>query len=324
MDQSARRMVPFALLVLLPIGVLAAAIAGQVSSPSATTTAPPTTTTPTSAAQWVANLLATTARAGSAHFTYSHVTASPNPVLRGTIAGSGAVNFTAGTVRVSEVDQQVEFVQSGGLFLPHTGQQPPQNEVLPARSVAQPSRNAVSMIGVGKVAYQSVNGSNGSNGLNGAWMRIGLSRDPRAQLGLQYAVNASVALSGLEGLQPVASVHTLGTARLDGLETTRYLVTNAPLCGRSSNAPGSETLGPTTVWVDSRGRLAQARWTVSTSGTLPSAPTAVFPFGPSKTTATLTFSRFGAPVTITAPRQVVNPGGSSKSFVIRARCAGTM
>ncbi len=311
-------MVPFVLLALLLIGVLSAALAGQLSSPSVTTTPPLTTTARSSAAQWVANLLATTARAGSAHFTYSHVTASPNPALRGTITGSGAVNFTAGTVRVSEVDQQVQFVQSGGLFQPHTGQQPSQNEVLPARTVAQPSRNTISMIGVGKATYQSV------NGLTGAWMRMALPRDPRAQLGLQYAVNVSVALSGLAGLQPVASVHALGMARLDGETTTRYLVTNAPLCGQSANAPGPETLGPTTVWVDSHGRLVQTRWTVSTSGTLPSAPTAVFPLGPAKTTATLTFSRFGAPVTITTPRRVVNPGGSSKSFVIRAHCAGTM
>jgi hypothetical protein len=320
MDQSARRIVPFALLVLLLIGVLSAALAGQLSSPTTTptTTAPLTTTAPSSAAKWVAKLLATTARAGSAHFTYSHVTSSPNPDLRGTITGSGAVNFTAGTVEVSEVDQQVELVPSGGLFQPHAGQQPSQNEVLPARAVAQPSRNTISMIGVGKATYQ------GANGVNGDWMRLALPRDPRAQLGLQYAVNASVALSGLTGLQPVASVHALGTARLDGVATTRYLVTNAPLCGRSSNGPGLETLGPTTVWVDSHGRLEQARWTASTSGTLPSAPTAVFPLGPSKTTATLTFSRFGLPVTITAPRRVVNPGGSSKSFLIRAHCAGTM
>ncbi len=209
MDQSVRRIVPFALLALLLTGVLSAALAGQLSSPSArasaTTTAPPTS----SAAKWVANLLATTARAGSAHFAYVHVTASPNPVVRGTITGSGAVNFTAGTVRVNEVEQQVELVPRGGLFQPHTGQQPPQNEVVPARTAEQPSRSAVSMIGVGRTTYESMSGSNGD------WLRLALPRNPRAQLGLQYAVNASVALGGLEGLEPIAAVHAVGRATLE-------------------------------------------------------------------------------------------------------------
>ncbi len=315
MASNTRRAIPLALLVLLLLGTLAAAIAGQVSSPSGTTSAPSTS----SAAKWVSNLLMTTARARTAHLAYAHVTASPNPILRGTITGSGAVNFGAGTVRVNEVEQQVEVVPRSGLFQPHSGQQPPQNVIEPARSIERPSRNAISMIGIGKTAYQSM------NVLNGAWLRMTIARDPRAQLGLEYAANASVALGGLEGLEPIAAVQTLGPAELDGVATTRYLVTNTPaLCGRSSNAADVQTQGPTTVWVDHDGRLVQARWTVSTSGTVPPAPSAVFGLGPTKTTATLTFSRFGAPVTITAPRRIINPGGSSKSFIIRSRCTGTM
>ncbi len=298
MASNARRGVPFALLALLLLGTLAAAMAGQVSSPSATATAPSTS----SPAKWAANLLMTTARAGSAHFAYSHVTASPNPTFRGTITGSGAINFRAGTVRVNELEQQ----------------QPPQNVIEPARAIERPSRNVISMIGVGKAAYQSI------NGLNGPWLRMAIARDPRAQLGLEYAANASVALGGLEGLEPIASVQTLGPANLDGVATTRYLVTNAPvLCGRSDTAD-LQKQGPTTVWVDHDGRLVQARWTVATGGTLPAAPSAVFGLGPAKTTATLTFSRFGSPVTIAAPRRIINPAGSSTSFIIGRHCTGTM
>ena len=309
----ARRVIPWILLGLLGLGAVAAAAIGQVRSPSAAT-AP----AGSSAAQWVATLLATTTDAGTAHFTYSHVTTSPDPQLRGSITGSGEVDFTAGSVQVTEVEQQTEIVPAGGLLQPRAGQ--PQNVVEPARGVARKVRNVTKMVGVGTAMYQNVFGNR--------WVRMGITRDPHAQLGLQLAANASVALAGLDGVQPVASVRKLGPATLDGVATTRYLVTDhAPQpCAGSDQATSAalerlERQNPTTVWVDGRGRLVQARYSISTAGSLPKGPTALFaPLGPATTTATLTFTQFSAPVTITAPSTAITPGGSATGFAIGHAC----
>ena len=162
-------------------------------------------------------------------------------------------------------------------------------------------------------------------------MKLPLPRDPHVALGLELAANASVALAGLEGIEPVASVRKLGPASVHGAATTRYLVTDAPLrsCGHTGIPASAEAQGPTTVWVDHAGRLVRARFTVSSSGYLPPAARdlpgfATFPRGPTTTTATLTFAHFGAPVTIVAPR--LGPplqGGSSVGFAIATRnCTG--
>lgn len=65
-----RRLVPWVLLGLVGLATAAAAALGAAAA-----------------------VLAATAQAGTAHFSYSHVTASPNPVLRGTLSGSGVVDF---------------------------------------------------------------------------------------------------------------------------------------------------------------------------------------------------------------------------------------
>ena len=122
-----RRLVPWALLGLLVVGATVGAVLGQAAAPSASTVAAAPARTP---AQWVRALLAATARAGSARFSYMHVTDSPNPVLRNTVAGSGAVDFTTGAVQVAEVERQ-RVSSTAGLLLPHTT--PAQNTVAPAR-----------------------------------------------------------------------------------------------------------------------------------------------------------------------------------------------
>ena len=120
----------------------------------------------------------------------------------------------------------------------------------------------------------------------------------------------------------------LGPAGVDGVGTTRYLVTDATLqpCTHTAIPASVETQGPTTVWVDHKGRLVQARFTLSTGGdVLPSSPAvpgfANVPRGATTTTATLTFARFGAPVTIVAPPLTPTEGGSSVGFAHRHRAA---
>lgn len=289
---------------------------GQAAAPHASTVSPAPARAP---AQWLRAVLAATARAGSARFTYWHVTESPNPVLRSSIAGSGAVDFTTGAVQVAEVERQ-GVTSPAGLVPPHTTP-PALNTVAPARQAVAPLNNVVETIAIGKAVYQD---------LGGRWMKLPLPRDPHVALGLELAANASVALYGLEGIEPVVSVRRLGSARVDGVATTRYLVRDAPPrpCGHTRIPAPAETQGATTVWVDHAERLVRAQVTVSSSGYLPPAARAFrgfasLPRGATSTTATLTFAHFGGPVTIVAPPLTPLQGGSSVGFAISTySCTG--
>src|SRR5271168_4969549 len=99
-----RRLAPWLLLAVLVAGTAAAAALGIAQKPSS-----PTST----ASQWVAGVLASTERAASAHFSYTHVTSSPNPDLRGSLSGHGVVDFTTSDVRVTEVDHDITFTSTG-------------------------------------------------------------------------------------------------------------------------------------------------------------------------------------------------------------------
>jgi CHASE1-domain containing sensor protein len=73
-----RRFVPWALLGLVAALAGLAAAVGATSAPRAPSVLP---------TAWVANLLATTARAGTAHFSYSSVSASRSAFFAGSTSG---------------------------------------------------------------------------------------------------------------------------------------------------------------------------------------------------------------------------------------------
>jgi hypothetical protein len=308
------------LLCLLTIGVLTAAIAGQVGSQAGPATASAMTSSP---GRWVSQLLSATARAGSAHFAYTEATTSSNPLLSSTVSGAGVVDFPAGRVRVHEVEQhvvqQVVPGPTSAVALPHTQASHPEpvNVLAPAGAGTHEEHDAIDMVGLGKLDYERL------GGLDSRWLSMGDLRDPHAQLGLEFVGDAAVALGGLEGTQPVAAVQRGGHGLVDGTVTTRYLVTNAPPgCEeKTTNIRIPAVRGATAVWVDDEGRLVRARYTFSY--TLPQDPAKAFPSGTTKTTATLTFSRFGAPVAITTPSPLMTAPGSSKSFALRLKCAGS-
>jgi hypothetical protein len=91
-NRMVRRLLPWALVALVGVGSGLGAAFEVASAPQ---------TTPV---QWVANVLSATAEAGSAHFTYSSITTSTNPVLESRVIGRGLVDFTSGGVRVAEMD----------------------------------------------------------------------------------------------------------------------------------------------------------------------------------------------------------------------------
>ena len=280
-----RRLVPWVLLGLVGLAIAAAAALGAAGSPAAPGVTP---------AQWVAAVLATTAQAGTAHFSYSHVTASPNPDLRGSLSGSGVVDFSQRNVRVTEVDHQVE-VEGGpaGLTRP----------VLTTTSDEE--------IVIGGVMYSRLSPDAFGAQITEAdfpFTKVSVPRQPRAELGLSFALDAGAGLGDLEGIEPVVAVRDLGPSSVDGQATTRYLVQNAPVhaCPSVRKIAVVTTEAPSVIWVDGRGRLVQARSSSRFNGVLPAAARklpgfAQFPTGPSATTDILTFSSFGAPVHITPP-----------------------
>ena len=91
-------MVPWVLVSLVALGAAAGAGLGIAHG-----------TAPEAPSQWVVAVLATTERAGTARFSYTHVTSSPDADLRGSLSGNGEVNFVTGDARVTEVDHQTSF-----------------------------------------------------------------------------------------------------------------------------------------------------------------------------------------------------------------------
>ena len=250
-------------------------------------------------------MLAATEKAGSARFFYTHVTSSPNPDLRGTLSGHGVVNFANGDVRVTEIDHDITFTS--------TGNQP----LHPA-----PSTTTEDAIVVGGTVYQA----NPIPGLafTEKYSVLAFPALARSQRGLSLALNAAVALDALHETYAVASLTDLGPAEVDGVATTKYEVGYAPLhvCA-PHQAPQTLTQHPSSVWIDSAGRLVQVRSTLYFSGRLPHgrklpAALAGFPQGPVTTVATLTFSEFGKPVHVAAPppSAILPEDGTSTGFAI--------
>jgi hypothetical protein len=294
---------------LLGLGVVAGAAIGAAGSPPP---GPPAQSSGPAPAAWVAHLLATTAEAGTAHFAYTHVTTSPVPDLRGSLSGSGAVDFGRGNVEVTEVDHQIELEANGQA---------------PSRAV--PVTSTTEQIGIGSTVYRRF--PVGRPG-NPSWMKLPFPRQADSQLGLSTALNAAVALDALVGPDPVVGVRDEGPSMVDGVAATKYVVTTAPpsTCSSTRATAPKVAQRPSTVWVDGQGRLLQVRSSEYDRG-FPAAVVrripalAGFPTGPTVTTATLTFSAFGAPVQIAAPppSALVQSGSSTGSAVITLKSCGS-
>lgn len=106
-----RRSAPWALLLLIALGVGLGAALGAAGSPG---TAGP------SGEQWVARVLAATKAAGTAHLDDTQVSTSPDPDLRGSSAGTGAIDFATGSFQIT-ADHEMEWSSdSGGPIHRHT------------------------------------------------------------------------------------------------------------------------------------------------------------------------------------------------------------
>jgi hypothetical protein len=280
------------LVALLCAGAGVGAVVGASHAPRRTPT------------DWVQALLEATAAAGTAHFSYTHVATSSNPLLDARFSGSGVVDFSTGAVRVTEVDQQIGFAL--------TSPSP--------RAVLQTT--TVEVVALGTTTYQDVS----VDGTQAIWTRSTQKRDPRTALGLSTALNAAVSLDDLYRTRRVIAVVPSGTASVAGVVTTRDVVHTAPACAARPGEPQVERQSPSTVWVDGAGRLVQVSSTVHFTGRLTSqvfgsnSALGRLLSGPSTVTDTLRFSDFGAPVHISAPPAAQAPA-PHVSATVTARCA---
>ena len=291
-----RRLVPWALLGLLTVGAAAGIALGVANQPGQTP------------AQWVASALATTARTGSARFTYSDSDSSSIAELRSQVRGYGVVDFKRGDLRDTEVNRQLN--DGGGAN---------------ADQHARSSLDTTETIGIGHTLYEDIGAP-----LDIHWMKLPLPREPQSNLGFGAALNGNVALSGLEGVDPVVTVRAAGPATVGGVATIKYLVSTAApvLCPGQHKTTGLtfEQL-PTTVWIDHAGRIVQVRSEFREEfGPPPAgigAPFSHIPTGSVHSVATLRFSDFGLPLTIAAPSIGPNLGQSASFGIATSRRCGS-
>ena len=290
-----RRLAPWFLLSIFFVGAAVGAVLGIAQGSSKLP-----------ATQWVANVLTTTESAGSAHFSYTHVTSSPNPELRGSLSGHGEADFSTDDVRVTEVDRDISFESTGNQALHPVSSTSTVDAIVIDGSVFQADP-------IPGIAFTE------------RYRKLPFPAPPRSERGLSLGLNASVALDTLRGPNVAASVTEIGPVEVAGVATTEYEVDYAPLhvCV-PHQAPQVLTQRPSQVWLDSAGRLVRVRSTSYFSDRLPRgakvpAAFAGFPRGPMTTVATLTFSEYGTPVRVAAPpKSAVLPikGTSSSSFAI--------
>ncbi len=284
--------------VLLGLVVVGAGLGAALGAGSAPDVPGVSGVTPT---KWVANLLATTAASGSAHFSYTQVSASRSPEFSNRIAGSGELDFRSGNVTATEIDNQTQLT-SGPSGLSH------------------PMRSSVSMrfIGIRGTVYQSF----APAGFATLWAKMSWHRDARQDLGLALAGNAASALEELGGAQRVVGLREVGATNVGGVSTTRYEISTAPVCAPAHRATLVETQGPSSVWVDGRGRMVQITGSLRIGGHQPAAqqdlPAHAYPVA---VTATLRLSAFGEPVRIHAPTILKTPYSSSVAIALRLNCS---
>jgi len=286
-----RRIIPWALVLLIGVGAGLGAVLGAANSPGPAGTAGSAVLTGARAQQWLRGVLAATKAAGTAHLGFSQITTSPEPDLRGSGSGTGVVDFATRSFRVGETDRGIEVSSENGG---------------PMRAHAETTTNGE--IAIGRSVYEDF----GLPGFEDNWTKQSLPRDEGA-LGLGSAGAFGGVLSLLTGPFSAVVVSDLGPTVVSGEPATRYRVQVqvAPTCPSSqhSRAP----FGRATVWLDAQGRLVQVGVTSSFSAELPASfveknPEIAGPRGPITLTSTLRLSAFGAPVRVKAPDLAASRG----------------
>ncbi len=272
-----RRLVPWALVVLVGVAGVIGAFLGLASQPSMPSVQPS-----------LAVIVATTRSEGTARFTYSSITSSSNPFLRSRSAGRGAVDFRTNSMTTVERDRETQISHDGNG---------------PSRRITQTLVN--DQIFIGRRFYTQLDIV--SSHLPNRWIKGNFPRGSFGLLGVLDEVGPVGVLDG--GLSAHGTrIELVGHETLGGAAVTKYRVV-VPACTTSTRATGPrEVMGPTDVWLDGEGRLVQVRDVMHITDSAEALTD-----GGSTINNTIRLSDFGAPVTIATPK--VLPEGEGEGAV---------
>jgi hypothetical protein len=274
-----RRVLPWALVGLVAVVGLIGALVGVANHSS-----PPATQLR------VSEVIAATRATGTAHFTYSSVAASRNPLLRSASFGEGSVDFT---------DDSVTTVEQS------TSKSISQNANAPSRQVTQTMLN--DQIWVDHTFYTQLDVGGQHSEIE--WIKAKLPSGSSGLLGMLDEVDPVGFLDGELGIRGT-KIELIRSEMLDGMATTKYRV-DVPTCGTGSTTGSPQNvLGAIDLWLDREGRLVQVRDVLHTADPIKSFA------GGSTTISTARLFDFGAPVTISAPKTVLPPGQGGVAFLL--------
>ena len=286
-----RRALPWVTVGLVIVGVgagVGVGVTGQTPAPS-----PPTAT------RQIAGIVAATRQAGTARFSYSDSSASPNRLLRQFDRGRGEIDFGNDTMSTVERDR------STGLSGTST---------TTTKEVAQDV--VMNQVWIGRTEYTRFRPET-SPGLDTPWLKGATwPKDSFGPLGALGQIGPLGELA-LDESVPGFRVEDAGADMVDGTEATRYRIV-VPRCGASAPHDGiTESMAPLELWVDGGDRLVQARMSTTEDITKEAhlgdlAAGQGLLTGRVTTVSTIDLGHFGAPAAIAAP-QVVN-ARASQSF----------
>ncbi len=293
-----RRALPWVTVGLLIVGVGAGVglgVAGQTPAP-----VPPTAT------RQIAGIVAATRQAGTARFSYSDSSTSPNRLLRQSDRGSGEIDFGNDTMSTVERDRSTGFSGTSTTTTKEVAQDVVMNEVWIGRTEYIRFRPEASL-SLDSPWLKGPTWPKDSFGPLGALGQIG----PLGEVALDESV-------------PGFRVEDAGSGLVQGTKATRYRIV-VPLCGRSAPQDGiSESMAPLELWVDRGDRLVQARMSTTEDITKEAhlgdlAAGQGLLTGRVTTVSTIDLGDFGTPAAIAAPRVVNAHGSQSVGFATFSR-----
>jgi len=155
-----------------------------------------------SARQRIAAMIGATRASETARFQYSSITISPNPLLRSTSRGSGALNFGTDSVSTVEDDRQTSLASSDN-------------------GPAEPSTQTIEIreIWIGPTSYDSVDP--GIPGFDDRWVKTKFAANLVGSLGALGNVGPLAQVVSVEST-PDVRIEDLGSEMLGTTSTTKF------------------------------------------------------------------------------------------------------
>jgi hypothetical protein len=255
---------------------------------------------------FLARVLATTRRAGSARFTFTANTRSSNRFLRSSASGFGVIDFATNASEVTTITQSMGLGSSNSGPL-HPPSSTDITEELTLGGVRYIRLSTPGALPLGAPAY--------------LWIKLPAPRGAGNDV-LTSVLDTEVPYALLSSM-PNLEVREVGPSSIGTVPATEYSFT--PSCVVPAVAGKVRTSSsPLDVWVDGAGRLVQARGSMSVTtprGSLPAALGSQL-IGTSITVTSLRLHDFGTSVRLMAPQPDARSASVSTTIGILAGQSG--